>query len=313
MMSAPNPNRRIQVAELYCGIGGCAVALRREAEVAAAVDINRQALEVYRLNFPHPTIAATLESLSTPTLEKWQADLWWLSPPCQPFTRRGKKLDTGDLRTASFLAILKQVDQLAPDYLAMENVPGFRGSITHSILRETLAKNAYEVQELILCPTAFGVPNRRERFYLVAGRRPLLPLPPPRVEAHSLRDYLDPRPRRGLAVDNELVVRYQHALDIVDPLDPMAVASCFTSAYGHSPVRSGSYLRTPSGLRRFSPSEILRLLGFPKRFQLPPDLALESAWRLAGNSLSIPAVRHVLSAIPQLSRLVDGKLHPAAS
>jgi hypothetical protein len=118
-----------------------------------------------------------------------------------------------------------------------------------------------------------------------------------------LRTFLDPAASPSLRVDPGLVRRYRHAMDIVDPEDPAAVTACFTSAYGHSPVRSGSYLQTPSGLRRFSPAEILRLLGFPATFTLPPKLPLAAAWRLVGNSLSIPAVRHVLSAIPELSPL----------
>jgi hypothetical protein len=47
--------------------------------------------------------------------------------------------------------------------------------------------------------------------------------------------------------------------------------------------------------------EILRLLGFPPDFGLPPELSTQVAWRLVGNSLSVPAVRYVLSAIPELA------------
>ena len=183
-------------------------------------------------------------------------------------------------------------------------MPGFQGSITHSLLLDTLESLGFQVQEQLLCPTAFGTPNRRERFFLVAGRSPLRELAPPTPEARPLESYLDAEPTPELRVDPDLVDRYSQALDIVDPMDPEAVTACFTSAYGHSPIRSGSYLRTASGLRRFSPAEILRLLGFPGNYTLPPDLPVESGWRLAGNSLSVPSVRYVLSAIPELSRLV---------
>ena len=303
-MSTTGDHSRLRVAELYCGIGGCAAAVRPEAVIVSAVDINRQALDVYRRNFPHPTAAASIESLSPATLREWQADLWWISPPCQPFTRRGLRRDHQDSRTQSFLEILNRLRDVTPRYLAIENVPGFQGSITHSLLLDTLENLGFEMQERILCPTAFGIPNRRERYYLVAGRVPLRDLPPPRVEARSLRSFLDPEPMSGLRVDPELATKYQHALNVVDPLDAMAITACFTAAYGHSPIRSGSYLRTPSGLRRFSPAEILRLLGFPKSYTLPADLPLETAWRLVGNSLSIQSVRYALSAIPELSRLI---------
>ena len=303
-MAATDDTRRPRVAEFYCGIGGCAAALGSSAVVISAVDINRQALEIYRRNFPHPVAAATIESLSAATIRDWQADLWWISPPCQPFTRRGRRRDAADARTQSFLEILKRLKDVTPKYIAIENVPGFQGSITHSLLLDTLKSLSFQVQERVLCPTAFGIPNRRERYYLVAGRNPLRELPLPRVEARPLRSFLDKEPRRDLGVDSELVRQYRHALNIVDPIDPMAVAACFTAAYGHSPIRSGSYLKTPSGVRRFSPAEILRILGSPKSSTLPADLPVESGWRMVGNSLSIHSVRYVLSAIPELSRLI---------
>ena len=99
-----------------------------------------------------------------------------------------------------------------------------------------------------------------------------------------LAAYLDPAPAAELAVEPTLLDRYAGAVDLVDPADPAAIASCFTAAYGRSPVRSGSYLivdRGPDGLptaaRRFSPREILRLLGFPADFTLPADLSLANA------------------------------------
>lgn len=305
MSSDEYRQRPLRVLELYCGIGGCTAALGPAATVVTAVDINRDALAVYRHNWAHPTRTATIESLPEESLIDCEADLWWMSPPCQPFTRRGLGRDADDPRTQSLLALIRRLESSSPTYLALENVPGFRDSCTHDLLRTTLDRLGYEIQEQTLCPTALGIPNRRRRFYLVAGRRPLQapqPSPEGRVKIARLGDFLDPTPEPDLWVDPALVDKYAHALDIVDPDDPEAVAACFTSAYGHSPVRSGSYLQTPTGLRRFAPTEILRLLGFPESFTLPPDLTRPAAWRLVGNSLSVPAVRRVLSAVPELDR-----------
>jgi site-specific DNA-cytosine methylase len=305
-MTDGEAKRPLRVLELYCGIGGCTAALGGAASVVAAVDINRDALSVYRHNFPHPTRPATIESLPEESLVRWDAELWWLSPPCQPFTRRGRRRDADDPRTQSLLELIRRLDSSPPTYLALENVPGFSDSRTHDLLRTTLDRRGYEIQEQMLCPTALGVPNRRRRFYLVAGRRPLQAMQsPPNASENPtpLRDFLDPTPDSDLLAEPALIDQYRHAIDIVDPEEPQAVAACFTSAYGHSPIRSGSYLRTPSGLRRFSPTEILRLLGFPSSFTLPPDLPRSAAWRLVGNSLSVPAVRSVLTAIPEVGCL----------
>lgn len=291
---------RLRVLELYCGIGGCAAALGAAARSVAAVDVNRVALAVYRHNFEHPVHGALVESISIDQLRRWDADLWWMSPPCQPFTRRGLKRDLDDPRAETLLAAIERVGEVRPPYLALENVPGFEGSRAHGLLRATLDRAGYRsMRERTLCPTDFGMPNRRRRFYLVASRGSLAPpsnMPAPEVT--ELRHCLDPDPDPVLDVEPGLVERYRQALDVVSADDPSAVTSCFTSAYGRSLVRSGSYLATGTGVRRFSPREILRLLGFPAGYRLPADLPLKNAWRLVGNSLSIPVVRSVLSAIP---------------
>ncbi|MEE8522838.1 MAG: DNA cytosine methyltransferase [Thermoanaerobaculia bacterium] len=314
----------LRVLELYCGIGGLAAALQPAAgvtEIVAAVDVNRLATDVYCRNFPdHQVVTAVVESVAAESWRRWNADLWWLSPPCQPFTRRGNRRDLADPRTATLLAVLERLAEIRPRYVALENVPPFRGSGTHGRWLRTLERSGYTaVRETVLCPTELGIPNRRRRYYLVAGRVPrLLPFPAPRQRSDSsavrpLAGYLDRHPSPQLDVDPGLVARYPGALDIVDAGDPDAVTACFTSAYGRSPVRSGSYLaKGPTdAIRRFSPAEILRLLGFPGAFRLacglPGDespvssVSIGNAWRLAGNSLSIAAVRTVLAAIPELA------------
>jgi site-specific DNA-cytosine methylase len=101
----------------------------------------------------------------------------------------------------------------------------------------------------------------------------------------------------SLTVDSSITARYAQAIHIIDRQDPTAVAHCFTAAYGRSIVKSGSYLRTPQGIRRFSPQEIARLMGFGDIFQFPPGMTTRKAWQLIGNSLSVDAVRWVLCTL----------------
>jgi len=293
---------KLRVLELFAGIGGCAAALRgAAAEVVAAVDINRSALEVYRHNFSHPIETCTIESLSASWFDNWQADLWWLSPPCQPYTRRGKQLDLEDPRSQALLTLLERIEQVQPNYIALENVPPFADSQARTRLGEILSRCGYEFAEQILCPTELGVPNRRRRYYLLAGKKPLGAPPRPEPQSAGVADYLDAEVDQSLDVSPELLQKYAGALDLVAVDDPAAVTACFTAAYGRSPVRSGSYLQTPSGVRRFSPAEILRLLGFPRDYHLPEALTPAKAWPLVGNSLSVVAVRHVLAQIEELA------------
>lgn len=294
----------MRVLELYCGIGGVAAALGSAVEIVAAVDQSEAALAGYRHNFPsHPTVAKRVDSLDVGWMKALDADLWWASPPCQPFTRRGKRRGLADPRAETFKALLRHLEVARPRTFAMENVEGFLDSDGHQLLRETLQRSGYSaVREHVLCPSRFRVANRRPRFYLVASRDELL------AECHEpgpqpeLPELLDSEPAEDLWVQDDVVERYRRAMHVVDEDDPCAVTACFTSAYGRSHVRSGSYLRTRDRrIRRFSPEEILRVLGFPSSFGLPSMLRGRPrgrAWRLVGNTLSLVPVRWTLSAIP---------------
>jgi site-specific DNA-cytosine methylase len=298
---------RLRVLELFAGIGGCAAAVGDAAEFVAAIDINPQALAVYRHNFSHPTICSTIEPLPAESFRAWNADLWWLSPPCQPYTHKGKQRDLADPRAAALLTLIERIEQVRPRYVALENVPPFGRSRTRQRLLDALARSGYYLREELLCPTDLGLPNRRRRYYLVASLEAiperLLHTEKPRL----LREFVDVRLHDNplLLLDAASTKRFREALDIVDADNESAVASCFTAAYGRSVVRSGSYLRIAAGLRRFAPEEVLRLLGFPASYRLPPDLTLHRAWRLLGNSLSIGAVRSILS--PILKELPQGE------
>ena len=292
--------------DLFCGIGGASLAAADVAQVVVSVDINELAVGVLRQNQPHLAVVRELDSLPDDWFRQWNADLWWLSPPCQPFTQRGQQRDIKDQRAQPLLGLLDRIKRLQPRMLGLENVPGFHSSQAHQRLCNTLVELGYEIAELLLCPTQLGIPNRRRRFYLVASLDGLAPWPslstPCRLA--PLAGFLQSDPRKldearckhELYLAPELVAQYQRAIHIVDLRDPAATTRCFTAAYGRSHVGSGSYLQTAQGVRRFLPGEILRLLGFPDGY-LPCELAMRNAWRLVGNSLSLPAVRYVLQAV----------------
>ena len=89
--------------ELFCGIGGFAAAVAgSRIRVVAALDQSPMALAVYRLNFPgHAAIQTDLERITVAELARFGADLWWLSPPCQPYSVRGRGRDLDDPRARS--------------------------------------------------------------------------------------------------------------------------------------------------------------------------------------------------------------------
>ncbi|MCA9121795.1 MAG: DNA cytosine methyltransferase [Planctomycetaceae bacterium] len=301
---------KLTVLELFAGIGGCAAAIAGNAEIVTAVETAHDALTVYRHNFVSPTLDQPVESLPENWFREFRAAVWWMSPPVLPFVNAGLRRELDDPRAKALLHVIEQIHKIRPRYVALECVPTFDKSLTRQLLLETLADSGYKWQETQLCPTSLGVPNQRRRYYLVAGREEILPWKPLNSKPRfSLRSTLDRVSLDELVVVPELLATHRDSMHIVDANDSAAVSSCFTPDYGRSVKKTGSYLQTSGCVRHFSPAEILLQLGFPLSFTLPDNTSREQAWRLVGNSLSVPATRYILEAIPGLvvrrSRIPD--------
>ena len=302
----------VRALELYCGIGGFAAAAAGfNLRIVGAFDQSALALETYRLNFPdHPILQADLERISSWELTSPAADIWWLSPPCQPYCERGSRRDIDDPRSKSLLHIIGLIERIAdkhlPENLALENVVGFTRSKAREILIKVLDYRGYTIRELMICPTELGVPSRRPRYYLAASRSPLNRHEAPKqVALRPLAGYLDPRNnlnlRGELQLPADLVAKFGKGLRILDPADPAACTTCFTSGYGKSISNAGSYLACNGEVRHFAPEEIVQLLHFPSAFRFSENMPLRNRWRLAGNSLSVIAVGEVLRSFPRIS------------
>ena len=169
----------LQVIEFYAGIGGWHYAVKKtglDLTVLKAIDINTTANCVYRHNFPTTKLfQRNISGLTAKELDLLSADIFTLSPPCQPFTRQGKKEDSADHRTDSFFHLMQVLVEMknVPQYLMMENVQGFEVSQTRDHFLAVLKKIGYKVQEFLLSPKQFGIPNSRLRYYLLARLQPL--------------------------------------------------------------------------------------------------------------------------------------------
>ncbi|MFH2002424.1 MAG: DNA cytosine methyltransferase [Planctomycetota bacterium] len=288
----------MKALEMFAGLGGFAFAAGHAMEKIVALDVSAHLVSLYAQNHSHHAVQANIESLDPDALRSFDADFWWMSPPCQPYTVRGNQRDLEDPRALSFKRLLAALPVVRPACLGLENVAGFQESQAREALLRILAKENYTVMERILCPTELGIPNRRPRYYLAAVREGGLREFRLQPVGRDLLSYLDPDPDETLIVPPRIVEKYGRAFDIVRPGDPEAVATCFTSAYGRSWSLSGSYLEDPNGrLRLFSPKEVLRLLHFPDSFSFPSHVTRRQQWKYAGNSLNVAAVREVLHVL----------------
>lgn len=141
-------------------------------EIAAAIDINTNANEVYRHNFPKDRcINGNIVGLNSEPYKDINAIL--CSPCCQPFTRNGNQKDVEDKRNDPFMSLcglIKSNSFKKLKYFLMENVVGFEVSQMHKIFIESLRTNNFHYREFIISPHQLSVPNTRHRYYCVARR-----------------------------------------------------------------------------------------------------------------------------------------------
>jgi DNA (cytosine-5)-methyltransferase 1 len=288
----------LRAVEFYAGIGAFAQAAgRANIDVVTAFDQSQWAKEVYGANYRHKTSQRNLDSI--PASQIPDADLWWMSPPCTPFSRRGKQHDRADNRARSFLHLIDLIGEKKPQFILIENVQGFKGSDVQQILLDVLEAHGYVTAIFDLCPTMFGVPMLRPRIFIVASRGGAIKASGnlDKAKANDLQDYLF---ETGDHFDcsQEMLTRYAPVLNIVDAGVPGAYLICFTSGYHRCRQASGSLIKTGEGKARFvSPAEILGLLGFAEDFQIPGTISLEVAYKLVGNSVDVRAIDYLLKEV----------------
>lgn len=282
----------MKVLELFSGIGGWRYALPPSTCVTAAYDVSPAANATYAWNHGDTPQPRELATIPAKELTDLGADTWVLSPPCQPYCRMGLKGDLADPRARAFLRLLEILEAAPPERLVLENVEGFLESESHDRLVGLLGRKDFHLRTFRLCPTAFGVPNLRPRVYLLASRIPIPEQELPAAVPRPVSDYLDAEEDPGLYLPEPVRAKHWMGLDLARAGDLRT--ACFIGGYGQRYVGSGSFLVTERGVRRFSPTEVGRLLGLPEAFGFPESLALEKRYKLLGNGLSIPVARWVL-------------------
>ena len=177
---AQTPDGVRRVAEFYSGVGGWHSALSTlgeaagKAQVVCAWDVNENANAVYAHNYQGTHVfSSDLLRATAAVLDHVAADVWVMSPPCQPYTRQGNRQGSEDARAQSFLSILTLLPSMhrAPACLCIENVLGFERSETYTALVAALHATGYVHQTFSLNPLSLGLPNSRPRLYILAKRR----------------------------------------------------------------------------------------------------------------------------------------------
>lgn len=111
-----------------------------------AYDVNPAANATYSLNFgPGIVSPKDLAKITSEALDEIDADLFVMSPPCQPYTRQGLERGIDDSRSMSLIAITLAIKNMRnpPSYILLENVKGFEVSSMRKNIIEILKSRGY--------------------------------------------------------------------------------------------------------------------------------------------------------------------------
>ena len=301
--------------------------------VIAALELDATAASVYRLN--HPTVSLKeadirvidgtqwMEELD---LRKGELDLLAGCPPCQGFsrlrTRNGFSANT-DERNQLLLEMARMARSFLPKAVMVENVPGLSH---HGVLQEFLqaiCRAGYVPTFEVLDVRRYGVPQRRKRLVLLAGRGFAIPLgmeaakektvrmaigglKPAGCSGDTLHDVPEKRspemgrwialvPKNGgsrLDLPEEMQRPCHRRSDgykdvygrmAWDRVAPTITGGCFNPS-------KGRFLH-PEENRNITMREAALLQGFPKSFRLPTGTTKTKAAQMIGNALPPEFVR----------------------
>ena len=142
-------------------------------DVLLANDIDPDACETYRLNHCKRIIEAPLGDI-LPTFRQIKGiDLLFGGPPCQGFSVAGR-MDPDDPRSALMSAFFDAVDHIKPAAFVCENVKAFAALGRWEGIRNDIMSRVdadYHAKLIVLRASDFGVPQNRERMFIVGVRR----------------------------------------------------------------------------------------------------------------------------------------------
>jgi DNA (cytosine-5)-methyltransferase 1 len=200
----------MKFVDLFAGLGGFHVALKRLGHRCVfASEIESGLRELYKKNFG---LEAKGDIRQVPLSRVPSHDILCAGFPCQPFSKAGRQEGLKCPRNGDLFDYVMQVLRLRrPKYLVLENVPNLarhEGGATWKTMRHRLRYAGYDTREHRFSPHQFGIPQVRDRIYIVGSRDGLddfeWPAETPNPEM-SIVDALEARPKDAKPIPEYVV------------------------------------------------------------------------------------------------------------
>ena len=182
-------DRPLRCVSLFSGCGGLDAGLRRSGfQITFAEDIDGKCADSHAANFPAtPFHLGSVAELSPRLFRELaghgasEPDLLAGGPPCPPYSKSRfyrtemPRALSDPVGFESINGYLKALEFLAPRAFLLENVPGLAYAV-HSdalgLITDTAARLGYQVTHRVLNAADYGVPQIRQRFFVVGTRGP---------------------------------------------------------------------------------------------------------------------------------------------
>jgi DNA (cytosine-5)-methyltransferase 1 len=305
--------------DLFAGIGGFRLAMTSlGGKCVFSSEWDAAAQKTYFANFgeiPHGDI--TLES--TKAAIPVGFDVLCAGFPCQAFSIAGRKGGFNDTRGTLFFDVAEIIRRKRPKAFFLENVKGLRnhdkGRTLETILNVLRTDLGYTVPEpQVVNANDFGVPQHRERIYIVGFLEPTdFSYPKPIARTSNFLDI-----REKTVVPTKYYLSTQYLQTLVNHkarhaskgngfgyaiIPDTGVANAIVVGgmgrernlviddriTDYTPQTKIKGIVNREGIRKMTPREWARLQGFPDTYQIP--VADASAYKLFGNSVAVPAIR----------------------
>lgn len=286
--------------DLFAGIGG--IRLGFEAHGCRTVfssEWDPHAQKMYEENFGEKPFG---DINDIPPNEIPDHDILLAGFPCQPFSIAGKQLGFEDTRGTLFFNIESILSEKKPYAFLLENVRRLtthdNGRTFHVILSR-LKDLGYHVHYKILNSLHYGLPQKRERIYIVGFKDPLeFSFPAPVGQYKALSELLEPNDLvpESYFLSPEMKAKRWAAVKKDPPMPSIwhenIGGNISALPYSCALRAGGSYnYLVVNGERRLTSREMLRLQGFPDTFKIP--LPYSQARKVAGNSVSVPVIEAI--------------------
>lgn len=330
--------------DLFAGIGGIRLGFDRvfgeNIKTVFVCEWDKHAQKTYRANFEDDfEIAGDITEIDEKSIPAF--DICLAGFPCQAFSLAGQRKGFEDnykglCRGTLFMDVARICEEHKPKVIFCENVKGLaihdRGR-TFKIICKTFEDLGYKIFHQVLNSRDFGVPQNRERIYLIAFRNDIAPekfeFPEKTDDTKCLWDIKEdkPVPAKYYLSNVYLETLRRHkarheakghgfGYEIRDWSDVAGAIVCGGMGRERNLVidkRQKNLVPTThikgeinkEGVRKMTPREWARLQGFPDDFKLP--IADGHLYKQFGNSVTVNVIEAIAEKIKEVLDDVEGK------